>query len=76
VKEFIGFENLVGLNHMDAYFQAAGDWDESPQVVNGASDLFVKVLGEKGVHSRSIFGVDRLPKNFAAGICCSFTLRR
>ena len=76
VKEFVGFENLVGLNHMDAYFQAAENWDESPMVVNGASDLFVKVLGEKGVHSRSIFGVDRLPKNFSAGICCSFTLSR
>ena len=76
VKEFVGFENLVGLNHMDAYFQAAENWDESPMVVNGASDLFVKVLGEKGVHSRSIFGVDRLPKNFSAGICCTFTLSR
>jgi enamine deaminase RidA (YjgF/YER057c/UK114 family) len=76
IKEFVGFENLVGLNHMDAYFQASGDWDESPVVVNGASDLFVKVLGEKGVHSRSIFGVDHLPKNFSVGICCSFTLSR
>jgi enamine deaminase RidA (YjgF/YER057c/UK114 family) len=76
IREYVGFENLVGLNHMDAYFQATANWDESPAVVNGASDLFVKVLGEKGVHSRSIFGVDRLPKNFAAGISCHFTLNR
>jgi len=76
IREYVGFENLVGLNHMDAYFQASEDWDESPMVVNGASDLFVKVLGEKGVHSRSIFGVHRLPKNFVGGICCSFTLSR
>ena len=76
INEFVGFENLLGLNHMDAYFQASGNWDESPGGINGASDLFVKVLGEKGVHSRSIFGVDRLPKNFCVGICCSFTLSR
>lgn len=75
IKEYVGFDNLVGLNHMDAYFQAVDGWDESPVVVNGASDLFTKVLGEQGLHSRSIFGVDRLPKNFAGGICCHFTIK-
>ncbi len=71
----VGFDKVVGLNHMDAYFQAGGDWDDSPKVVNGASDLFVKVLGDKGMHSRAIFGVDKLPRNFSVGITTSFTLR-
>ncbi|MEO9965801.1 MAG: RidA family protein [Reichenbachiella sp.] len=70
----IGFERVLGLNHLDAYFRATGDWDDSPIVVNGASDLFVKVLGEKGTHSRAIFGVDRLPRNFCVGLTSSFTL--
>ena len=70
----IGFENVLGLNHIDAYFQAFKEWDDSPKVVNGASDLFVNVLGEKGMHSRSIFGVESLPRNFSVGLKSSFTL--
>lgn len=74
VDKKIGFEKIVGLNHMDAYFQSGEDWDESPIVVNGASDLFVKVLEEKGKHSRSIFGVEKLPRNFCVGLTVSLTI--
>lgn len=74
VENKIGFDKVVGLNHMDAYFQSAENWDDSPIVVNGASDLFVNVLAEKGTHSRAIFGVDTLPRNFSVGITTSFTI--
>ncbi len=75
VEAKIGFDKILGLNHIDAYFQAAADWDDSPLIVNGASDLFVNVLGEKGMHSRAIFGVDKLPRNFGVGLTTSFTLK-
>lgn len=75
VNKKIGFDNIVGLNHIDAYFQSGTAWDDSPIVVNGASDLFVKVLGEKGKHSRAIFGVEKLPRNFSVGITASFTIK-
>ncbi len=71
----IGFENIIGLNHLDAFFQSEENWDESPFVVNGASDLFVKILGKKGKHSRAIFGVKSLPRNFSVGLTCSFTIK-
>ncbi len=74
VDKKIGFDKIVGLNHIDAYFQSGMDWDDSPIVVNGASDLFVKVLEDKGRHSRAIFGVEKLPKNFSVGLTASFTL--
>lgn len=74
VDKKIGFDKIVGLNHIDAYFQSATDWDDSPIVVNGASDLFVKVLEDKGRHSRAIFGVEKLPRNFSVGLTASFTL--
>jgi enamine deaminase RidA (YjgF/YER057c/UK114 family) len=76
VENKIGFDNIVGLNHIDAYFQSGADWDESPEVVNGASDLFVNILGDKGTHSRAIFGVEKLPRNFSVGLTCSFTIRK
>ncbi|WP_226294425.1 RidA family protein [Aquimarina algicola] len=72
----VGFDNIIGLNHIDAYFQSSEDWDESPKVVNGASNLFVKVLEEKGEHSRSIFGVHKLPRNFSVGLTTSFTIKK
>ncbi|MEZ4944112.1 MAG: RidA family protein [Cyclobacteriaceae bacterium] len=74
INHKIGFEKVIGLNHIDAYFQAGGNWDDSPKVVNGASDLFVKILGDKGIHSRAIFGVDKLPRNFSVGLTASFTI--
>ena len=75
VDKKIGFDKIIGLNHIDAYFQSGKDWDDSPIVVNGASDLFVKVLEEKGKHSRAIFGVDKLPRNFSVGLSATFTLK-
>lgn len=71
----VGFDNIIGLNHIDAYFQSGNNWDESPLVVNGASDLFVKILGSKGEHSRAIFGVEKLPRNFCVGLTTSFTIK-
>jgi enamine deaminase RidA (YjgF/YER057c/UK114 family) len=74
IEQKVGFDNVIGLNHIDAYFQAGTDWDDSPIIVNGASDLFVNVLGDKGTHSRAIFGVDSLPRNFSVGLTATFTL--
>lgn len=70
----VGFKNIEGLNHIDAYFQSGETWDDSPLIVDGASDLFVNVLGDKGIHSRAIFGVHKLPRNFSVGLTASFTL--
>jgi len=76
VDNKIGFDKIIGLNHIDAYFQSGTDWDDSPMVVNGASDLFVKVLGDKGKHSRAILGVEKLPRNFSVGLTASFTIEK
>lgn len=75
IEAEIGFENIEGLNHLDACYVATDGWDEAPKVVNGASDTFVEVLGEKGKHSRTIFGAQRLPANFCVGLTTNFTLK-
>ncbi|WP_298481270.1 RidA family protein [uncultured Maribacter sp.] len=74
VQNKIGFDKIVGLNHIDIYFQSGTNWDDSPIVANGASDLFVKVLEKKGKHSRAIFGVEKLPRNFSVGLTATFTI--
>ncbi len=37
------------------------DFTDPPKVINGASDLFVEVFGEKGRHARSAVGLNSLP---------------
>lgn len=74
IQAKVGFDKVLGLNHIDAYYQASENWDEGPNIVNGASDLFLKILGEKGQHSRAIFGVHKLPRNFSVGLTATFTL--
>lgn len=74
IDKNIGIEKIEGLNHLEMYFQHGKDWDDSPLVANGASDLFVNILGDKGLHSRSIIGVEKLARNFSVGLTASFTL--
>jgi enamine deaminase RidA (YjgF/YER057c/UK114 family) len=40
---------------------AAPEFEDHPKVINGCSDLFVQVLGEKGKHARSAVGMGSLP---------------
>ncbi|MEW6688086.1 MAG: RidA family protein [Pseudomonadota bacterium] len=37
------------------------DFTEQPKVINGCSDLFVEVFGDKGRHARSAVGMGSLP---------------
>lgn len=75
IDKFVGYDRIVGLNHADIYYQVSGTWDEGPRVANGASDLFLQVLGDRGQHTRAIFGVDRLPKNHSIALTTSFTIK-
>jgi enamine deaminase RidA (YjgF/YER057c/UK114 family) len=40
---------------------AMPDFEDHPKVINGCSDLFVEVLGDKGKHARSAVGLGSLP---------------
>jgi enamine deaminase RidA (YjgF/YER057c/UK114 family) len=75
IDKFVGFDNIIGLNHADIYYRATEDWDEGPRVANGASDLFLEVLGDLGTHSRAIFGVAKLPRGFSVALTTSFTIK-
>ena len=40
---------------------AVPEFGEQPRVINGCSDLFVEVFGERGRHARSAVGMGSLP---------------
>lgn len=47
---------------------AAPDFTQHPEVINGCSDLLVQVFGERGKHARSAVGMGSLPRNIAVEI--------
>lgn len=74
IEKHLGFEKIEGLNHLDIYYAADGEWNESPTIADGASDLFLEVLGDKGRHTRALFGVERLPGFACVGVTGAFTV--
>ena len=44
------------------------EFGEQPKVINGCSDLFVAVLGDRGRHARSAVGMGSLPNNMSVEI--------
>jgi enamine deaminase RidA (YjgF/YER057c/UK114 family) len=49
--------------YVAGYVNAVAGFDQSPQVINGASDLFVELYGERGRHARAAVAVAGLPRN-------------
>ena len=47
---------------------AAPDFGNQPEVVNGFSDLMVEVFGERGKHARAAVGMGSLPRGIAVEI--------
>ena len=47
---------------------AVPDFTDHPKVINGCSDLFVAVLGERGRHARSAVGMGSLPMNISVEV--------
>jgi len=47
---------------------ALPDFMHHPKVINGCSDLFVEVLGERGRHARSAVGMGSLPNGISVEI--------
>ena len=50
------------------FVNAVPGFTQHPEVVNGASELFVEIFGEAGRHARAAVGVSSLPRNVAVEI--------
>lgn len=59
VKRFIKLQGFVN---------ATEDFADHPRVINGCSDLLVKLFGERGVHARTSIGVASLPNNITVEV--------
>ena len=48
---------------LQGFINATEDFEHHPKVLDGCSDLMVKVFGDNGVHARSVFGANSLRGN-------------
>lgn len=63
VKAALGsLDKVSRIVFVSGFVNAIDGFSESPAVINGASDLFVKVFGEAGKHARAAVAVNGLPK--------------
>lgn len=64
IKEALGdLDRVVQCVRLTGWVNSAPGFSEQPKVVNGASDLLVSVLGERGEHVRSAIGIAGLAAN-------------
>jgi enamine deaminase RidA (YjgF/YER057c/UK114 family) len=60
-------QEIGTLNAVDHFIKVLGfvnaveDFQDHPSVINGCSDLFISVFGDRGRHARSAIGVASLP---------------
>lgn len=62
-RELGSLDVVAEVLTVNGYVNAAPGFGDSPAVINGASDLLVRVFGEAGQHVRAAVGVSALPRN-------------
>jgi enamine deaminase RidA (YjgF/YER057c/UK114 family) len=64
IKSVIGsLDKIDEIIKVKGYVNSTSDFYRQPEVVNGASELIVKIFGKKGKHARSALGTSVLPGN-------------
>jgi enamine deaminase RidA (YjgF/YER057c/UK114 family) len=62
-RELGSLELISEVVSVNGYVNAIPGFEDSPAVINGASDLLVQLLGDAGKHVRAAVGVSALPRN-------------
>ena len=57
------------------FVNSTNDFIEQPKVINGASDMLVKILEDKGMHTRAAVSVNSLPLGVAVEIDAIFEIK-
>ena len=53
---------------LTGYVNSSNNFTDQPKVINGASDIIVKILGDKGMHTRAAVSVNSLPLGVAVEV--------
>ena len=61
-------DRVVRVVKLTGFVNSTADFTDQPKVINGCSDLFVEVFGDKGRHARSAVGMGSLPNGIPVEI--------
>ncbi|MBU0687554.1 MAG: RidA family protein [Candidatus Margulisbacteria bacterium] len=56
-------DKIVKVVKLSGYVNSASCFTDQPKVLNGASELLLKIFGDAGKHARIAIGVNELPLN-------------
>ena len=63
IKAAVGsLDRVARIVFVNGFVNAVDGFADSPAVINGASELFVKVFGDAGRHARAAVAVSGLPR--------------
>ena len=69
IRDSIGsLDKIKQIIALNGFVNSEVDFYDHPQVINGASEFLVELLGDKGKHSRTALGAASLPLNVAVEI--------
>ena len=69
------WDRLDRCVRLGGFCASTPEFTDHPAVVNGASELMVEVLGERGAHARAAVGVAALPLGVPVEVEATFALR-
>lgn len=62
IKDIIAdLDRIIRIIKLNGFIRSDKGFSEQSKILNGASDLLVKIFGENGRHTRSAIGVSELP---------------
>lgn len=67
-------DRISQLVRLNGFVNASSGFSDHPKVINGASDIMVDILGDKGRHTRAAVGCSSLPLNAAVEIDAVFAV--
>jgi len=68
--EILDLDKVIRILKVVGNVNSSPNFFEQAQVIDGASDLFVELFGEKGKHARTAQGLVSLPGNNAVIVEC------
>jgi len=69
IKAELGdLDRVVRIVKVLGMVNATSEYGSQPEVINGCSDLFVEVFGDRGRHARSAVGMGSLPRGIPVEI--------
>lgn len=75
-RELGSLDAVAEVVSLNGYVNCVAGFDQSPAVINGASDLLGQIFGDAGKHVRAAVGVNALPRNALVEIQMTVRVKR